>query len=295
MGWDISNQMVEELVAAKRPGVETRLQALAVFHHCSVHEISLFDFFERFQVSGLKLFPAQTVESVVTAAETRDPVPAPVSFAHVNWRDCVVSIDRLEALRKHIAEVKSAGVAVDQSQLQVLEEMERKLARVVEPVPTLGMVADDEEEDLSEYSSDPMSDEDDSAAVDDAASEQSEIASVLSNPQLAAATTEAGAAKKDSQGRVLVSAEMLEQIYAAGGRIGFTKEALRETACERFKLRTIEDLPEVIAEKFLQNRVVTVPGVAFGDEASGFLRISFCNSEERMAEGIARMKQALGI
>jgi len=48
-----------------------------------------------------------------------------------------------------------------------------------------------------------------------------------------------------------------------------------------------------LAEKFLQNRVITVPGVAFGDEAKGFLRISFCNTEEKMAEGIRRMKQAL--
>ena len=48
-----------------------------------------------------------------------------------------------------------------------------------------------------------------------------------------------------------------------------------------------------IAEKCLQNRVVTVPGVAFGQEAKGFLRISFCNTQERMAEGVGRMKEAL--
>jgi aspartate/methionine/tyrosine aminotransferase len=48
-----------------------------------------------------------------------------------------------------------------------------------------------------------------------------------------------------------------------------------------------------IAEKFLQNRVITVPGVAFGSEAKGFLRISFCNSEERMAEGVRRMREVL--
>lgn len=48
-----------------------------------------------------------------------------------------------------------------------------------------------------------------------------------------------------------------------------------------------------IAEKFLQNRVITVPGVAFGSEAKGFLRISFCNNEEKIAEGVARMKEAL--
>ncbi|MBK7705869.1 MAG: aminotransferase class I/II-fold pyridoxal phosphate-dependent enzyme [Acidobacteria bacterium] len=49
-----------------------------------------------------------------------------------------------------------------------------------------------------------------------------------------------------------------------------------------------------VAEKFLQNRVITVPGIAFGSEAKGFLRISFCNNEERMAEGVRRMKEALG-
>lgn len=48
-----------------------------------------------------------------------------------------------------------------------------------------------------------------------------------------------------------------------------------------------------LAEKFLQNRVITVPGIAFGTEAKGFLRISFCNSEEKMAEGVRRMKGAL--
>lgn len=48
-----------------------------------------------------------------------------------------------------------------------------------------------------------------------------------------------------------------------------------------------------VAEKCLQNRVVTVPGVAFGSEAKGFLRISFCNTEDRMIEGVRRMKEAL--
>jgi aspartate aminotransferase len=48
-----------------------------------------------------------------------------------------------------------------------------------------------------------------------------------------------------------------------------------------------------IAEKFLQNRVITVPGIAFGDEAKGFLRVSFCQPEEKMAEGVRRMKEAL--
>ena len=49
-----------------------------------------------------------------------------------------------------------------------------------------------------------------------------------------------------------------------------------------------------IAEKCLQNRVITVPGIAFGSEGKGFLRISFCNPEDRMVEGVRRMKEALG-
>jgi len=48
-----------------------------------------------------------------------------------------------------------------------------------------------------------------------------------------------------------------------------------------------------LAEKFLNNRVITVPGIAFGTEARGFLRVSFCNSEERMAEGVRRMEEVL--
>ena len=48
-----------------------------------------------------------------------------------------------------------------------------------------------------------------------------------------------------------------------------------------------------VAEKFLSNRVITVPGIAFGSEAKGFLRVSFCNTEERMTEGVKRMKEAL--
>lgn len=50
-----------------------------------------------------------------------------------------------------------------------------------------------------------------------------------------------------------------------------------------------------IVNKFLENRVITVNGSGFGDEAEGFLRISFCASEENIRTGIQRMKEALGI
>lgn len=50
-----------------------------------------------------------------------------------------------------------------------------------------------------------------------------------------------------------------------------------------------------LVNKFLNNRVITVNSSGFGDEAKGFLRISFCASEENIREGIKRMKEALSI
>ena len=49
-----------------------------------------------------------------------------------------------------------------------------------------------------------------------------------------------------------------------------------------------------LVNKFLKNRVITVNGSGFGDEAEGFLRISFCASEDDIRLGIKRMKEALG-
>ena len=76
-----------------------------------------------------------------------------------------------------------------------------------------------------------------------------------------------------------------------------TELGLRATSPEgafytMLDVRSLGDDIEV-AEKCLQNRVVTVPGVAFGSEAKGFLRISFCNTEEKMVEGVGRMREAL--
>ncbi|MCA1630330.1 MAG: aminotransferase class I/II-fold pyridoxal phosphate-dependent enzyme [Acidobacteria bacterium] len=48
-----------------------------------------------------------------------------------------------------------------------------------------------------------------------------------------------------------------------------------------------------VAEKFLAARVITVPGGAFGAEAEGFTRISFCADEPALAEGVRRMQEAL--
>ena len=115
-------------------------------------------------------------------------------------------------------------------------------------------------------------------------------AAIVQKASLLAWTDEAEAAK-----------EHVREVYAKRGAFLvdlFEKEmGLHATSPEgafytMLDVRSIGDDIEV-AEKCLQNRVVTVPGVAFGDEAKGFLRISFCNTEEKMAEGVRRMKEAL--
>ncbi|HRH41242.1 MAG TPA: aminotransferase class I/II-fold pyridoxal phosphate-dependent enzyme [Pyrinomonadaceae bacterium] len=58
-------------------------------------------------------------------------------------------------------------------------------------------------------------------------------------------------------------------------------------------VRSICDDEMEICEKFLQNRVITIAGKAFGDETKGFLRLSFCCDETKITEGIRRMKEAL--
>lgn len=48
-----------------------------------------------------------------------------------------------------------------------------------------------------------------------------------------------------------------------------------------------------LAERLLKHKVITVPGVAFGEESRGFLRLSFCSNEETLAEGVGRIKKGL--
>jgi aspartate aminotransferase len=47
------------------------------------------------------------------------------------------------------------------------------------------------------------------------------------------------------------------------------------------------------AEEMLEHGVITVPGVAFGSEGEGYLRVSFCADEDKLALGVSRMKSAL--
>ncbi len=48
-----------------------------------------------------------------------------------------------------------------------------------------------------------------------------------------------------------------------------------------------------VAERLLEEGVITVPGVAFGTEAEGFLRVSFCADQPVLAEGIRRIRAAV--
>jgi len=48
-----------------------------------------------------------------------------------------------------------------------------------------------------------------------------------------------------------------------------------------------------VAEALLEERVITVPGAAFGSESEGFLRVSFCADQNTLTEGVQRIKRGL--
>ena len=48
-----------------------------------------------------------------------------------------------------------------------------------------------------------------------------------------------------------------------------------------------------VAEALLGERVITVPGAAFGSECEGFLRVSFCADIDSLTEGVKRIKNGL--
>lgn len=45
------------------------------------------------------------------------------------------------------------------------------------------------------------------------------------------------------------------------------------------------------AERLLQHKVITIPGAAFGEEAEGYLRLSFAGEFETIREGISRIRR----
>jgi aspartate aminotransferase len=103
-------------------------------------------------------------------------------------------------------------------------------------------------------------------------------------------TAEAEAAKQHAREVYKKRGEFLVELL--GSELGLRATSPEGAFYTMLDVRSLGDDLE-IAEKCLQNRVITVPGIAFGDEAKGFLRISFCNTEERMVEGVKRMRSAL--
>jgi aspartate/methionine/tyrosine aminotransferase len=112
---------------------------------------------------------------------------------------------------------------------------------------------------------------------------------ITQKASLLAWTKEAEAAKQHARDVYKKRGEFLVNLLDK--ELGFRATAPEGAFYTMLDVRRLGDDLE-IAEKCLQNRVVTVPGVAFGSEAKGFLRISFCNTEERMTEGVRRMKEA---
>jgi aspartate/methionine/tyrosine aminotransferase len=49
----------------------------------------------------------------------------------------------------------------------------------------------------------------------------------------------------------------------------------------------------LVANELLERKVITVPGVAFGSESEGFLRVSFCAELDALKEGVHRIKEGL--
>ena len=115
---------------------------------------------------------------------------------------------------------------------------------------------------------------------------------ITQKASLLAWTDEAEAAKAHAREVYKKRGEFLVKLFA--DELGLKVTAPVGAFYTMLDVRSLGDDLE-IAEKCLQNRVVTVPGVAFGQEAKGFLRISFCNTEERMTEGVRRMKEVMSL
>ncbi len=116
--------------------------------------------------------------------------------------------------------------------------------------------------------------------------------SITQKASLLAWTPQAEEAKQNARDIYKKRGEFLVDLF--GKELGLKATSPEGAFYTMLDVRSLGDDIEV-AEKCLQNRVVTVPGVAFGQEAKGFLRISFCNTKERMIEGVSRMKAALNL
>ena len=272
--WNVERELVEQLLQAGIAGINSQLQAAMVFQHCAVHDLSLFDFLSQFRVEGFSLVRVAAGTAPFDGCpalehETEPPVrgamrkPVGVVWKYGAWRDETQSVNRLEMLRKHIAEVQRDDPS--NSWLGHLREQAAQLARVVEPVPTLGMVADDDipQKEVPLSAATGEAEHGESERPGDAAEsgkpqcsggaedQAADVAAVLANPRAAAPAVDADEIRKDSRGNVLVTRVQLEEIYRLGERLGMNRIQVQESACKRLKLRAIEDLPKLAAEKVI--------------------------------------------
>ncbi|MDI1241161.1 MAG: pyridoxal phosphate-dependent aminotransferase, partial [bacterium] len=97
---------------------------------------------------------------------------------------------------------------------------------------------------------------------------------ITQKASLLAWTDEAEAAKAHAREVYKSRGEFLVKLFA--DELGLKATAPEGAFYTMLDVRPLGDDIE-IAEKCLQNRVITVPGIAFGREAKGFLRVSFCN------------------
>ncbi len=116
-------------------------------------------------------------------------------------------------------------------------------------------------------------------------------ASAISQKAALAAWTEEGEqAKREARAIYRKRRDLIVNLFETElGLKAFVPEGAFYTMLD---VRHLGDEMEIV-EKFLQARVVTIAGSAFGSEARGYLRISFCAEEDKIREGVRRMKEAL--
>lgn len=292
MEWNVREDMVDELRKAGVAGITSKLQAMLVFQHCSVHSMSVFDFVSRFHLDGLRIVPVH-VQSAVPSEQWIDglklggsaekpeaaelhPMGVPwtasaVAWKYAMWRDEKLAADRLEMLRKHIAEVQESDP--QNSWLEHLRGQAAALARVVEPVPTLGLVGDDRpDSEDTQCQVEPLSAATGEAEHGDVASgagskesgkpccaataefeSKERIADLLSNPSAAHEDKPTEEVRRDSRGRVLTNAAQLQELIDLGGRLGMARSVVEDSLCKNLKVPKSDQAPRDQVAKVIEN------------------------------------------
>lgn len=292
MEWNVREDMVDELRAAGVAGITSRVQAMLVFQHCTVHSMSVLDFVSRFYLDGLRVVPLPVQTVPVASVAVGSPVGAPVvqkpdstgvnkvgeqaaaagvCWKYACWRDEKLAADRLEMLRKHIAEVQESDPA--NSWLDHLRGQAAALARVVEPVPTLGLVGDDRpDSENTPRCVEPLSaatgeaehgdvecgaDSKESGEPCRAATAEFEpkerIADLLSNPSVAHEDKPAEEVRRDSRGRVLTNQAQLTELIDLGGRLGMARSVVEDSLCKNLKVPKADQAPRDQVAKVIEN------------------------------------------